>query len=56
MTNREKWEEDLKNYYTMKDCLEFEIKSLQKEKLRKKKDLKFLKKDITKLERRIYGR
>ena len=53
---RKKWLKDLEDYYKAKDALKNEIVDLQKQKVLKKKDLKWLKKDISKLERRLYER
>lgn len=56
ISQRERWIKDFKNYLKMKRDIVLEMKELKRSLLRKKKDLKWLKKDIKRLERRIYGR
>jgi hypothetical protein len=55
-TQRQKWLRDLRVYEQSQKELEQEVKDLQAKKLQKKKQLKDLKRDKTKLERRLYGR
>jgi predicted nucleic acid-binding Zn-ribbon protein len=53
---RQRWLKDLKAYQEDKQAIDFNIKKKKQELLNLKKDKKNLMRDITKLERRLYGR